>query len=61
VLGRLAMLPPLYRAVLVLRYVDDLPVGEVAAVIGRDVGATNSLLARARGQLRRIGRGDPGD
>ena len=42
--------------VLVLRYVDDLPVPEVAAAIGRDVTATNSLLARARAELRRAHR-----
>jgi RNA polymerase sigma-70 factor, ECF subfamily len=61
VLDRLADLQPLHRAVLVLRYVDDLPVPQVAAVIGREVAATNSLLARARAELRRVGRGDPDD
>jgi RNA polymerase sigma-70 factor (ECF subfamily) len=58
VLGRLAALQPLHRAVLILRYVDDLPVPEVAATIGRELTATNSLLARARAELRRLGRGD---
>jgi RNA polymerase sigma-70 factor (ECF subfamily) len=58
VLTGLAALPALYRAVLVLRYVDDLPIAEVAATIGRDVGATSSLLFRARSKLREIGRGD---
>jgi RNA polymerase sigma-70 factor (ECF subfamily) len=53
VLGRLAELQPLHRAVLVLRYVDRLPVPEVAAAIGRGVTGTNSLLARARAELRR--------
>jgi RNA polymerase sigma-70 factor (ECF subfamily) len=61
VLRRLDALQPLYRAVLVLRYVDELSVPEVAAVINRDITATNSLLARARTQLRRVGRGDPDD
>lgn len=61
VLSRLEALHPLHRAVLVLRYVDDLPVPEVAAVVNRDITATNSLLARARAQLRRVGRGDPDD
>ncbi|MET0147631.1 MAG: sigma-70 family RNA polymerase sigma factor [Acidimicrobiales bacterium] len=56
VLDHLADLRPLHRAVLVLRYVDDLPVPEVAAAIGRDVTATNSLLARARAELRRLHR-----
>lgn len=53
VLRCLAELQPLHRAVLVLRYVDGLPVAEVAAVVGRGVTATNSLLARARTELRR--------
>jgi RNA polymerase sigma-70 factor, ECF subfamily len=57
VMDRLAELQPLHRAVLLLRYVDDLPVPEVAAAIGRHVVATNSLLARARAELRLIGRG----
>jgi RNA polymerase sigma-70 factor (ECF subfamily) len=61
VIDRLAALHPLHRAVLVLRYVDDLPVPEVAAVIGRDVVATNSLLARARAELRLVGRGSAHD
>ena len=56
VLDHLADLRPLHRAVLVLRYVDDLPVPEVAAAIGREVTATNSLLARARAELRRAHR-----
>jgi RNA polymerase sigma-70 factor (ECF subfamily) len=58
VLACLKPLHPLHRAVLMLRYVDDLPVPQVAATIGRTVPATNSLLARARAELRRRGRGD---
>ena len=53
VLGGLADLQPLHRAVLVLRYVDGLPVPEIAAAIDRGVSGTNSLLARARAELRR--------
>jgi RNA polymerase sigma-70 factor (ECF subfamily) len=53
VLDRLTQLQPLHRAVLVLRYVDDLSVPAVAEVIGRNVTSTNSLLARARAELRR--------
>ena len=41
------------RAALVLRYVDDLSVAEVAESLGLTVHATESLLARARGELRR--------
>jgi RNA polymerase sigma-70 factor (ECF subfamily) len=61
VLDRLAQLQPLHRVVLVLRYVEDLPVPQVAAAIRRDVTATNSLLARARAELRRLGQGDTDD
>lgn len=58
VLDRLGQLQPLHRAVLVLRYVDGLSVPEVATVIGRKVTPTNSLLARARAELRRVSGGD---
>ena len=44
----LASLPAAQRAALVLRYVDDLPVADVARTLGRSVHATESLLARAR-------------
>lgn len=53
VLACLGELPPLHRAVLVMRYVDGLGVPEIAAALGRGVTATNSLLSRARGDLRR--------
>lgn len=53
VLSHLDELHPLHRAVLVLRYVDGLAVADVAAAVGREVTATNSLLARARTELRR--------
>lgn len=48
----LAALPPDQRAALVLRYVDDLPVAEVADALDRSLHATESLLARARTALR---------
>lgn len=54
VLDQLDQLLPMHRAVLVLRYVDDLSVPAVAAAIGRNLTATNSLLGRARSELRRI-------
>ncbi|MCW2749321.1 MAG: subfamily polymerase sigma-24 factor [Aeromicrobium sp.] len=41
------------RAALVMRYVDDLSVGEVADGLGLSVRATESLLVRAREKLRR--------
>jgi RNA polymerase sigma-70 factor, ECF subfamily len=49
----LARLSPHHRAVLTLRYMDDLPVPEVAAVLDRSVHATEGLLVRARGAFRR--------
>jgi RNA polymerase sigma-70 factor (ECF subfamily) len=52
ILGALATLPGMQRAALVLRYVDDLPVDEVARSIGKSVRATESLLVRARTALR---------
>ena len=48
----LAALAPVHRSVLMLRYCDDLPVGEVAAVIGRTVHATEALLTRAKAAFR---------
>ncbi|HEX4867896.1 MAG TPA: sigma-70 family RNA polymerase sigma factor [Acidimicrobiales bacterium] len=53
VLDRLDQLLPMHRAVLVPRYVDGLSVPEIATAIGRNLTATNSLLARARSELRR--------
>lgn len=43
----------LHRAVLTLRYLDGLPVAEVARTLGRTVHATESLLTRARSAFRR--------
>jgi RNA polymerase sigma-70 factor (ECF subfamily) len=51
VLEALARLQPQHRMALVLRYLDDLPVAEIAASIERSVGATESLLVRARQSL----------
>lgn len=48
-LNRLA--PP-HRAALTLRYLDDLPVAEIAACLDRTVGATEVLLVRARRAFR---------
>jgi len=49
----LAALSATHRLVLTLRYVDDLPVAEVADVVGRTVHATEALLVRARTAFRR--------
>ncbi len=48
----LAALSPEQRVALVLRYVDDLAVPDVARLLGRSVHATESLLARARAAMR---------
>jgi RNA polymerase sigma-70 factor (ECF subfamily) len=49
-----------HRIALVLRYVDDLPVRQVADLLGRTEHATETLLVRARRAFRRA-YGDPGD
>jgi RNA polymerase sigma-70 factor (ECF subfamily) len=49
----LSDLPPLHRLVLTLRYLDDLPVAEIAPLIGRSFSATQSMLLRARRSLER--------
>jgi RNA polymerase sigma-70 factor (ECF subfamily) len=57
----LAALAPLHRTVLILRYCDDLPVGDVAAAIGRTVHATESLLMRAKAAFRSSYAADDGE
>jgi RNA polymerase sigma-70 factor (ECF subfamily) len=54
-------LPADHRAVLTFAVLDDLPVAEVARLMGKRVGATQSLLHRARGAFRRAYRGDASD
>lgn len=46
-------LTPHHRAALTLRYLDDLPVPEVAAHLDRSLHATEGLLVRARRAFRR--------
>ena len=53
-LDALAHLTSMHRLVLVLRYVDDLSITDVAAAIGRSVRASESLLVRARHALDEI-------
>ena len=48
----LAELSPAHRAALTLRYLDDLPVPQVAALLGRTLHATEALLVRARTAFR---------
>jgi RNA polymerase sigma-70 factor, ECF subfamily len=48
----LAALNATYRAALVLRHVDGLPVPAVAQALGRTVAATEQVLSRARAAFR---------
>ncbi|MGI8761879.1 MAG: RNA polymerase sigma factor [Jatrophihabitantaceae bacterium] len=50
----LARLAPQHRAALTLRYVDDLPVPQVADLLGRTAPATEALLVRARREFRAV-------
>ena len=56
----LAELGTHHQAALTLRYLDGLPVGEVAAHLGRTVHATEALLVRARNAFRRAYTGQEG-
>lgn len=49
----LDQLGPHHRAALTLRYLDDLPVPQVATLLGRTLHATEALLVRARSAFRR--------
>jgi RNA polymerase sigma-70 factor (ECF subfamily) len=52
VLAALRELGPAHQAALTLRYLDNLPVAEVARTLGRSVHATESLLSRAKAAFR---------
>jgi DNA-directed RNA polymerase specialized sigma24 family protein len=41
-----------HRVVLMMAYVDDVPVAEIAQMLGSSVSSTYSLIARARDELR---------
>ena len=45
-------LPPRRRLIFVLRYLADLPYGEIAAVCGVSEGTVAAALSAARDQLR---------
>lgn len=53
VVRALGRLPVLHREVLVRKYLDDCPVAEIAAELGRTTVQVQSLLQRARTGLRR--------
>jgi len=59
--GVLDRLSAHHRMVLSLRYLDDLPVPEVAILIDRTLHATEALLVRARTAFRRAYTEDEGD
>jgi RNA polymerase sigma-70 factor (sigma-E family) len=54
VLAALRELPPKQRAAVVLRYLDDLPVGEVAAALDCSEGTVKSNAARGLDRLRAV-------
>jgi RNA polymerase sigma-70 factor (ECF subfamily) len=57
----LASLGAHHRAALSLRYLDGLPVPQVAELLGRTVHATEALLVRARAAFRRAYEEEVGD
>ena len=57
----LGRLPAVHRQVLVMKYLDELSVSQIAAELGRSPVQVQSLLQRARDGLRRALQGDSGD
>lgn len=51
-LRALAQLPPRQRAVMVLRYYDDLTEAEIADILGCSIGTVKSQVARGLARLR---------
>lgn len=47
-------LPPRRRAVVVLRYYADLPLAEIAEVLGCKIGTVKSMLHRALAELKEV-------
>jgi RNA polymerase sigma factor (sigma-70 family) len=61
-LDALATLPARQRAIIVLRYWEDQPEAEVAAILGCSVGTVKSTASRGLARLReRFGDGPPDD
>ena len=53
-IGAMAKMPPRRRAVLVLRYFEDLSVEETAEALGINVGTVKSQTARGLAALRAL-------
>jgi RNA polymerase sigma-70 factor (ECF subfamily) len=45
-------LPPEHRAVIALRYTEDLPIESIAEILGRPIGTVKTILFRSREFLR---------
>ena len=58
VMDTLRRLPAMQRLALVLRYVDEYSISEVAQAIGKSEAATHSLLTRSRDRFRAHFQGD---
>ena len=54
IVSALRQLPSMERTALVLRYLDDLSVRDVAALLGRSVDGTDALIRRAKSRFRTI-------
>lgn len=52
VLDHLSACSQEHRVVLMLAYVDDLPIAEIAEMLGSSTSSTYALLTRARNELR---------
>lgn len=50
----LASLPPRRRAVVILRYYADLPLADIAQVLGCKTGTVKSMLHRALAELKEV-------
>jgi RNA polymerase sigma-70 factor (ECF subfamily) len=50
--GTLSSLPLHYKEVLILKYVEEMPVAEISQVMGRSPKSVEGLLTRARRELR---------
>lgn len=52
VIRGLGSLPPVYRQILVMKYLDELSVQEIARALGKTVVQVNSALQRARASFK---------